>query len=155
MGFDTSAGPLFGTGGAGTTFALRLRAGVQAGRYVALAIQSTTFFIADEGRVLSSGVGVLLEHAAMLHVTPVNALDLGIGAAVDVGTPRGSAGSGTDESRDRLMFALTARVAANIGRTNPATGKRVAFTFGVCPHLVFAPAGAVLVLTAGPGAEWF
>ena len=156
IGFDTSLGTVFDPRSTGIGFALRLRTGVQLGRLVAISIQSTTFVLTNAQSLFPEGLGALLEHGAMLHLTPVDALDLGIGAALDFGQTRSRTADGKDAPAvDRLMFALTARIALHVGRTNPATGRRVAFTFGACPHLVFAPTGAVLVVTLGPGAEWY
>jgi hypothetical protein len=158
IGFDTSAGTLLGGGDIGYGFALRIRTGVQMGRYFAITVQNTTFVLVDPSRVhFPSEVGVLLEHGMMFHVTPIDAVDLGIGASLDFAQTRSAfAPDGTEAApADGLMFALTARVALNLGKTNPATGRRVAFTFGVQPHIVFAPLGPAVVVTAGPGAEWY
>lgn len=158
VGFDTSPGALLGGRGIGVGLALRFRSGVQMGRYFAVAVQSTTFVLVDPPQTLIPGsLGALLEHGIIFLVTPLDAVDLGIGASLDFARTRSPiAPDGTEAApADRLMFALTARVALNLGRTNPATGRRVAFTFGVQPHIVFAPLGPAVVVTAGPGAEWY
>jgi hypothetical protein len=149
FGFDTSAGAAWASGGSGPSIAFRFRAGAQFGRYVGVTVQTAAWVVADSSSALvADAVGEMFEQGMLLHYLPTDFLDIGVGPALDLTLSRSAA-------KDHLVPALDARLALNIGKTNPTTRRRVAFTIAACPHVAFTPTEPILIVTVGPGAEWY
>lgn len=160
VGFNFNGGAIVAPavwGGGG----FAVRAGVQTGRLYGVYAQVMPLLfakIAHEENEIRRGLLGLVPMSLLSSFTPADWLEIAAGpslvyAGATVSTIAAeSAQTATDTT---VFFGVASRLAFHASDRDPATGARGGLTIGVDPHVVVIEGSAVLLVTAGFGADWY